>query len=105
MILEEIANLNNLGFYLLIFFVKNKSGLQSLNLGFKEAEGIWICDFKILANTYWQLFIWLAQFFFAVCVCTVLAEVTLLFLLIVLAYLSLIVVIRDVEHLILHFYG
>ena len=36
-------------------------------------------------------------------VCTVLAEVTLLLLLEVLADLGLVVVVRDVQHLVLHF--
>ena len=103
LVLKEIANLDNLGFDLLVFLFENKSGLQGLNLGFEEAKGIWIGDFQILAETNWQLFIWLPQFFFAVSIGAVLAEVTLFFLLKVLAHLRLIVVIRDVQHLILHF--
>ena len=103
MVFKEIANLNNLGFDLLIFLIENESGLQGLNLSFEKAKGIWIGNFQILADTNWQLFIWLAKFFFAVSVGAVLAEVALFFLLKVLAHLRLIVVIWDVQHLILHF--
>ena len=88
----------------LVFLAEDEPGLNSLHLRFQQAESIRIRNFEATADINGQLFIGLAEFIASVSIGAVLAEVTLLLLLKVLADLRLIVVVRNVEHLVLHLY-
>lgn len=85
----------------LVLLAEDESGLDSLNLGFQESKSIWICDLEAWAYVDRQFFVRLAELIFSMGIGTILTEVALLFLLKVLADLRLIVVVRDVEHLVL----
>ena len=105
LVLEEVADLEHFVLYMALLVIEDEAGLHGLDLGFEEAESVGIRDVKAGANVDGKLFVRFAQFVFAVSIGTVLAEVTHLFLLEVLAHLRLVVVVRDVEHLVLHFDG
>lgn len=100
---EEGAGLEYLVHDSLVLAVEEKGGLEGFDLGFEEAESIWVRDFKAYPDIGGQLFIRLAQLLSSVGVGAVLAEVTLLLLLKVLANLGFVVVVGDVEHFVLHF--
>ena len=100
---EQVADLQHLILHLLVFVIEDKPWLNSLNLGFEEAEGIWICDFEARAHFHWQFFVRLAQLVSAMGIRAVFTEMTLLFLLEVLAHLSLVVVVWNIQHLVLNF--
>jgi len=102
---EEIADLEDLVFHLQVGLIQDEAGLESLDLGLEQAEGVRIGNFHVGSDFEGQLLVRLAQLFAAVGVCAVLAEVTLLFLLEVLADLGLVVVVGDVQHLVLHLDG
>ena len=88
----------------LLLVAGNESRLDRLHLGLKQAERVRIGDVEAGANIDRELFVWLAELVAAMSIGTVLAEMALLLLLEVLAHLRLVVVVRDVQHLILHFY-
>ena len=85
----------------LVLLAENESGLDSLHLSFQESKSVWIRNLEARAYIDGQFFVRLAELIFSVGIGTILAEVALLFLLKVLADLRLIVVVRDVEHLVL----
>mmetsp|Transcript_42955 Transcript_42955/g.56833 ORF Transcript_42955/g.56833 Transcript_42955/m.56833 type:complete len:183 (-) Transcript_42955:29-577(-) len=89
---------------MLVLTIKEKGRLKCLNLRFEEAEGVGIGDLETDADVHGQLFIRLAQLFAPMGIRTVLAEVTLLVLLEILANLRLVVVVGNVQHFVLHFY-
>jgi len=101
---EEIAGLEYLVHHMLVLTIKEKGRLKCLNLRFEEAEGVGIGDLETDADVHGQLFIRLAQLFAPMGIRTVLAEVTLLVLLEILANLRLVVVVGNVQHFVLHFY-
>ena len=102
---EETARLENRLHHLLVLVIQKESRLQSFNLRLEKAERVGIGDLEADADVGGQLLIRLAQLFLAVRVRAVLAEVALLLLLEVLAHLSFVIVVGDVEHLVLHFDG
>ena len=103
--LEELADLEDLALHLLVLVIEDEPGLDGLDLGLEEAEGVGIGDIEAGSHINGQLFIRLAKLVSAVGVCAILAKVALLLLLEVLADLRLVVVVRDVQHLVLHFDG
>ena len=100
---EQVTNLEYLAFYLLVFIVEDKSWLNGLNLSLEETESIWICDIEAGAHLYRKFFVGLAQLVSSMGIRAIFTKVTLLFLLEVLAHLCFVVVVRYVQHLILHF--
>ena len=100
---KQVTCFENLVHHALVLVVEEESGLQGLNLRLEEAEGVRVRDLQAQTHVRWQLFIRLAQLSLSMRIRAVLAKVTLLVLLEILANLSLVVVVRDVEHFVLHF--
>lgn len=100
---EQVACFEYLVHDTLVLVVEEEGGFDGLDLGFEEAEGVGVSDFKANSDICRQLLVRLAQLFAAVGVRAVLPEVTLLLQLKVLAHLGLVVVVRYVEHLVLNF--
>ena len=103
--LEQLADFEDLALHLLVLVIQDEPGLDGLDLCLEEAEGIGVCDIETSSHINGQLFIRFAQLVAPMSIRAVLAEVALLLLLEVLAHLRLVVVVRDVQHLILHFDG
>lgn len=85
----------------IVIAVQVEARLHRLNLMFEQVEGIRVRVFEPSTHIRWKFLIWLAHLIFAMCVRTVLAKVALLLLLEVLADLCLIVIVRNVQHLVL----
>ena len=102
---EELADLEDLALHLLVLVIENEPWLDGLHLGLEQTEGVWIGDIETSSHINGQLFVWLSQLVTPMSIGTILAKMALLLLFEVLAHLGLVVVVRDVEHLILHFDG
>ena len=79
--------------------------LECLNLGVEQAEGPWVGDFQTGQCVWWQLLVGLSEFRPAMCVRAVFSEVALCSLLIILADLSFVIIVRNIQHFVLHFQG
>ncbi len=99
---EQIACFEYLVHHSLILVVQKERGLDGFDLSLEQTECIWVCDFKTDSDVCRQLLVRLSQLVFSMRVGAVLAKVALLFLFEVLAHLRLVVVIRDVQHLVLN---
>ena len=81
----------------------HETRLESLNLSVEQAEGARVGDLKAGQRVRRQLLIRLSQFRVSMGIGAVFAKVALLGLLKVLTYLGLVVIVRNVEHFVLHF--
>ena len=82
--------------------INDKLRLNSLNLSFQKAESIWVCDIESITHILGQLLVRLAHLLATVSIRAIFSKMTHFLLLKVLADLRLVVVVRDVQHLVLH---
>ena len=104
--LEHVTDFEDLILHMLILLVvQYEPWLDGRYLCLEKTESVGICDFYPRIDIYGKLFVRFSKLILTVSVRAVLTKMTLLLLFKVLADLSLVVVVRYVEHLILNFNG